>query len=241
MLSKRRIYVYVIAGLTLVSMMLVYFCAGAWWHPVYVRLSGKKTSADVYAEIGAAMDFQLQALARVAGASYPLKKLTIIVLKHERSVQLWAPGEDGHVLLQTYAFTGFSGELGPKLRSGDRQIPEGVYKLESLNPNSRFHLSMKVNYPNAFDVEMAEYDDRDNLGGDIFIHGSTVTIGCVPIGDTHIEQLFVAVYGVGVENVTVIISPNDIRQSDFLHKDERIQWLDKKYRNISHALKEYSE
>jgi murein L,D-transpeptidase YafK len=66
-----------------------------------------------------------------------------------------------------------SGGLGPKLGAGDRQGPERIYAIESLNPNSLFHLSMRLNYPNEFDQMRAKQDGRSDLGGDIMIHGST--------------------------------------------------------------------
>ncbi len=71
-------------------------------------------------------------------------------------------------------------ETWPKFKEGDGQIPEGIYGIEYLNPNSKFHLSMKINYPNSFDKEMAKIDNRKNLGGDIMIHGSNKTIGLYP-------------------------------------------------------------
>ena len=72
-------------------------------------------------------------------------RLSILVFKNERLVEVHAAGWREP---RRYAMTGFSGDLGPKLEEGDRQIPEGVYGIEYLNPNSRFHLSLKVSYPN---------------------------------------------------------------------------------------------
>ena len=110
-------------------------------------------------------------------------------------------------MIKSYPFTGFSGGLGPKLREGDGQIPEGVYAIEYLNPNSQFHLSVKLDYPNVFD----KADGRDRLGFDIFIHGGSATIGCIPIGDAGIEEVFLMVSEVGINNVTAIVSPYDMR------------------------------
>lgn len=87
--------------------------------------------------------------------------------------------------------TGTSGTLGPKREEGDGQIPEGVYGVEDLNPNSLFHLSLKVSYPNAFDREMAKREGCGNLGGDIMVHGGSATVGCIPIGDDAIEEVVV--------------------------------------------------
>lgn len=114
-------------------------------------------------------------------------------------------------MIKSYPFTGFSGGLGPKLREGDGQIPEGVYAIEYLNPNSQFHLSVKLDYPNLFDKAKGRADGRDRLGLDIFIHGGSATIGCIPIGDAGIEEVFLMVSEVGINNVTAIVSPYDMR------------------------------
>ena len=134
--------------------------------------------------------------------------LRILVFKHERMVEVQAPGWSAP---RTYPMTAFSGTLGPKLREGDGQIPEGVYGLEYLNPNSSYHLSMKVSYPNADDRAQAEKEGRTNLGGDIMIHGSNATVGCVPVGDEAIEELFYLVQAAGLPNVSVVIAPYDMR------------------------------
>lgn len=135
--------------------------------------------------------------------------LSILVFKKERKVELWAKGLDTPCV---YQMTGFSGELGPKLKEGDGQIPEGIYGVEYLNPNSLFHLSLKVSYPNDFDLEMAKKDGRTELGGDIMIHGGTATVGCMPVGDENIEEIFYLVAKAGLRNVKVVIAPYDMRK-----------------------------
>jgi len=85
---------------------------------------------------------------------YP-KKLTILAFKNERLLEVWGYGDNHWRFIKSFNWTAYSGVLGPKLREGDRQIPEGIYGIEYLNPNSKFHLSMKVSYPNSFDREMA--------------------------------------------------------------------------------------
>jgi murein L,D-transpeptidase YafK len=90
--------------------------------------------------------------------------------------------------LKTYQVCTKSGELGPKRRLGDSQVPEGFYHIDRFNPWSSFHLSLGVNYPNKSDRLLG---DKKNPGGDIFIHGSCVTIGCLPITDEHIEELYI--------------------------------------------------
>ena len=136
-------------------------------------------------------------------------RLSILVFKKEQIVEVTAPGWTAP---RQYEMTGISGRLGPKMREGDRQIPEGIYGIEYLNPNSRFHLPLKISYPNEFDRKRATEDGRSNLGGDIMIHGGSATVGCIPIGDDAIEELFCFVAMVGRENVTVIIAPYDMRK-----------------------------
>ena len=87
-------------------------------------------------------------------------------------------------------FKGYSGILSPKLKSYDGQIPEGIYKPIFLNSRSNYHLSIQINYPNNFDKEKGKLDKRVELGDNIFIHGRNATIGCIPLGDHHIEELF---------------------------------------------------
>lgn len=95
------------------------------------------------------------------------EKVAILADKSARRLNLVGYGDSGPYLIYSYKFTGFSGKPGPKLREFDRQMPEGVYEIESYNPNSKFHLSMRLNYPNGFDKKMAKSDGRDlgKLGG----------------------------------------------------------------------------
>lgn len=136
-------------------------------------------------------------------------KMAILVFKQERRVEMFA---DAWNSPKIYQMKGFSGELGPKLTEGDGQIPEGVYGIEYMNPNSMFYLSLKVDYPNEFDRVKAAVDGRTKLGGDIMIHGGTASSGCVPVGDEGIEEMFYFVGKIGYENVTVVISPYDMRR-----------------------------
>ena len=147
---------------------------------------------------------QLKSVAESAGG-----KLRILVFKNERSVEVHAPGWKAP---RIYPMTAFSGSLGPKLREGDGQIPEGIYGIGYLNPNSSYYLSLKVTYPNASDRARAKADGRTNLGGDIMIHGKAVTIGCVPVGDDAIEDIFYLASAVGIKNVSVVIAPYDMRK-----------------------------
>lgn len=114
----------------------------------------------------------------------------IRAFKFEEDVEVWVKSADStdYKRFDTYKFCSNVGSLGPKRRQGDLQIPEGLYRLSAFNPNSNFHLSLKVNYPNRSD-SIKGY--RPQLGDLIFIHGGCSTIGCIPITDRRIEELYI--------------------------------------------------
>lgn len=128
---------------------------------------------------------------REAGAAWPPRGLFLRAYKLEGRLELWAKGSqrEERVEVRRFEVCAKSGGLGPKAVSGDLQVPEGVYRVDRFNPRSRYHLSLGVDYPNA--VDRARADGRPP-GGDIFIHGDCVTIGCLPLKDGPIEWLYVA-------------------------------------------------
>jgi len=133
-----------------------------------------------------------------------------------------------------------SGESGPKLREVDKQVPEGIYRIESLNPNSAFHVSLRVGYPNESDRLRAKAEGRTNLGGDIMIHGGAASIGCLAVGDQAAEDFFVLAADVGVENITVILTPVDFREGKtVLDSGNLPAWSALLYEAIKAQLKEF--
>ena len=110
---------------------------------------------------------------------YPPQKIAILIFKREKKLEVWAfsPKSRQYKLAKTYDICATSGLLGPKRREGDLQIPEGVYYIDRFNPWSHFYLSLGINYPNASDRIRG---NRNSPGGDIFIHGSCVTIAAYP-------------------------------------------------------------
>lgn len=132
----------------------------------------------------------LQALFREKGFSYENFSLLFVAFKYEKELQVYIREKSGkiHELLKTYDFCVLSGTLGPKRKEGDGQVPEGLYEISKFNPLSNFHLSLKVNYPNASDRVLS---DPTRPGGEIFIHGNCVSTGCIPITDELIKELYV--------------------------------------------------
>lgn len=146
---------------------------------------------------------------------YPPDKVTMLVVKDQKRLKLFATDTKGdYRFIAQYAVAGLSGKLGPKLRAGDKQVPEGIYTVTYLNPMSRFWLSLGLNYPNAFDRARAKSDGRKNLGKDIMIHGSYHSEGCVAVGNTASEDLFVLAADVGIKNIKIVIAPVDVREDD---------------------------
>lgn len=133
---------------------------------------------------------QIKALFQAAKLDYPAKELYLRAFKEEGELELWAGpgGKKPLTKLTTFKVCSKSGTLGPKRQLGDMQVPEGFYKLDRFNPWSNFHLSLGINYPNDSDRILGV---KGKLGGDIFIHGSCATIGCLPIEDEFIEKLYV--------------------------------------------------
>ena len=115
-------------------------------------------------------------------------EIFIRMIKTRAEVEVWARnrGTGPFALLHSYPLSAASGSLGPKRQSGDYQVPEGFYEIDRFNPNSNFHLSLGLNYPNAADRALGE----PNPGGDIFIHGGAASIGCLPITDAGIEEVY---------------------------------------------------
>jgi hypothetical protein len=197
----------------------------------------EKTVADRLRQYGAAVRARLAPDFARAGLAYPPASLEIVVFKREKVLELYAAGPDGRLkYLRRYDVLAASGGPGPKLREGDGQVPEGIYAVESLNPNSLFHLSLRVGYPNDFDRKHARADGRERLGGDIMIHGNAVSIGCVAIGDEGAEDLFVLAATTGVPRVRAVIAPTDLRSEKAPSGPGLPKWAPELYKKIRAEL-----
>jgi murein L,D-transpeptidase YafK len=206
--------------------------------PVSQKFSKTRTVAERVQQYGAQARGRLKPHFQSAQLAYPPRQVTLVGLKAERRLQVYAAGPtNGYRFIRSYPILAASGGPGPKLREGDEQVPEGVYTIESLNPNSRFHLSLRVGYPNPADRAQAARDGRKNLGGDIMIHGSSVSIGCLAMGDEAAEDLFVLVADTGLQHVTVILSPVDFRRGASVPKAAKLPaWTDSLYAQIKSQL-----
>jgi len=148
----------------------------------------------------------VEAAFRDKGLAYPPGALFLRAFKREGVLELWGrdPGHAAFTLVKAYPICASSGELGPKRREGDGQVPEGAYRVVVFNPASRFHLSLGLDYPNASDRVLS---DRRRPGGAIMVHGNCVTIGCIPIEDDGIEEVYLAALDARDRTVPVHVFP----------------------------------
>jgi hypothetical protein len=201
-----------------------------------------KTVEDRIAEFGDVVRGRLEPQFQAAGVSYPPARLTFVALKDERLLEVYAAEAEGDFrFICTYPVLAASGVLGPKLREGDRQVPEGVYCLRELNPNSRFHLSLWIDYPSSFDRLRAFEEGRVDPGGEIMIHGGAASRGCLAVGDPAAEDLFVLAALTGVDNVTVVLAPVDFRSRSLDQMPEGApNWLAGVYEEVRAELARYA-
>jgi hypothetical protein len=178
------------------------------WYPLWVSADGARTLEQVLADLRPRWAPGLEADARAAGVAYPPRQIVLVGLKAERQLEAWVPAGGAWHRLRSYAVLAASGGPGPKRREGDLQVPEGVYRLTTFNPNSSYHLSVRVDYPNQDDRRAAASEGRSNLGGDIYIHGRAVSIGCLAIGDEGIEELYVLLSDVGLARARLLLAPS---------------------------------
>jgi hypothetical protein len=209
----KRIYLIVVCLLIVAALGYVfrpYLWAAI--SPVAMKFAKPKTVAERLTQFGEAARSRWKPYFDKAQTAYPPTAVKLVALKTERVMHVYAVDRVGRTRwVRSYPILGASGDPGPKLLKGDGQVPEGIYPIESLNPNSRFHVALRVGYPNEFDRSQAEKDGRTKLGGDIMIHGSSVSVGCLAMGDEAAEDLFVLAADTGLPKVTVLIAPVDFR------------------------------
>lgn len=149
-----------------------------------VQLQNKR----VY-DAGLSSESHLKKIFEEKGVAYPPRYIYWRAFKVEQELELWAKdsSSQSYKFIKIYSVSKLCGDLGPKRKEGDMQIPEGFYNVERFNPNSSYWLSFKINYPNASDSILGV---KKKLGGDIFIHGDTITVGCLPMTDSLIKEIY---------------------------------------------------
>lgn len=227
------------------------FAVGTWlsgpYRPSIVdrvkhKLLGRKSFEQRMTQLKPGVEARLKPSLEAAGLAYPPERLRVIAFKEERQLELYGqekPGEPWRYI-KRYPLLGKSGVLGPKLLRGDEQIPEGFYRITHHNPNSGYHVSMKLDYPNEEDRAQGYRDKREKLGGDIFIHGGGLSVGCLAIGDEGAEELFVLTGLMDLKGVEVWISPIDFRQQRLpAELAAQPEWVHRRYDRLAMRLAEH--
>ena len=236
-----RKIVYTSIFLVFISVFVAFKYGRRIWVPILVKFTGGRTVEDVHRLYGSDAQSRLRPFFEKSLIKYPPEKIILIAFKKEMTIELWAGSESNNKkLIKKYPILAASGKLGPKLKEGDHQVPEGIYRITALNPNSSFHLSMRLDYPNEQDQKQAEKEGRTGIGDDIYIHGKAASIGCLAIGDMAIEELFILTSQIKNENVVVIITPADFRKVDYRNYIiSDIPWTKGLYENIANELLKY--
>lgn len=207
----------------------------------WATLRGRYTVDERIAMHAGDVETRLKPAFVTAGVSYPPARLAYVAFKEQRILEVHARESDAEpwTKVLSYPVQGMSGRLGPKLREGDLQVPEGIYRAEFLNANSRFHLSIRLNYPNADDRAWAALDGRSQLGSDIMIHGTSASIGCLAMGNQAAEDLFILAALAGKEHVRIVVAPTDFRRTGTMPVIEGPTWLSVLYAKLHTELAQY--
>jgi murein L,D-transpeptidase YafK len=168
---------------TVLGLLCMAMISGAIMEPSPFRTQQKKFSRVKQAYLNC--EKTVKQLFDTAGIDYTRFHLALVASKEDKQLKVFAANRatDAFTHITTYDFCVLSGSLGPKRKEGDLQVPEGLYHISKFNPVSNFHLSLKVNYPNASDRILS---DRQQPGGEIYIHGNCVSVGCIPVTDEKI-------------------------------------------------------
>lgn len=123
------------------------------------------------------------------GLIWPAREVYIRSFKYDSQMEVWVRNNDNEKfqLFRTYNVCVMAGALGPKRIEGDYQVPEGFYCISGFNPRSEYHLSLKISYPNASDKILS---DPLKPGDGIYIHGDCVSVGCIPLQNDQIDEVY---------------------------------------------------
>ena len=151
---------------------------------------GEQYSGEVFTEEEKFMDVPLDESLALVSAKIG-DPIFIRIFKEESRLEVWIRTGTEYQFLKEYRICAYSGGLGPKLKEGDKQSPEGFYKVakHQLNPNSKFHLSFNLGYPNKYDRA------HERTGSFLMVHGNCVSIGCYAMTDNKIEEIYALLEG----------------------------------------------
>jgi len=197
--------------------------ASLWPHPAARSFLDEQLAHSRVRAASAEKDALWRNLFAEKKLAFPPRRLLLIAFKWDAALEVWAADGDlqPYTLLKTLRICASSGELGPKRQFGDSQVPEGFYVIDQFNPESSYYLSLHVSYPNSSDRVLAS---APNPGGDIFVHGDCVTIGCIPITNEGIKEVYwlaVLARQSGEKQIPIWIFPTRLNNDNFKALVER--------------------
>lgn len=192
---RQRLVVILLAGL-LISWLAARAATAASYEPPLTDRAAK-----VLAKVSPQLERELAAKKLHLGAPVFLR-----IFKLPGELEVWVEENGRYQLFKTYAICSLSGFPGPKTREGDWQSPEGFYAVTAsqMNPQSSYHLSFDIGYPNEYD----RFFNRN--GGNIMVHGSCSSMGCFAMTDYRIEEIYTLVHAAlatGQEAIAVHVFP----------------------------------
>ncbi|MDO6430146.1 hypothetical protein Q4E93_06095 [Flavitalea sp. BT771] len=223
MLKKTRIVSHCIASLMGIFLFSVQDRVSAQTSVSTIHFIDYQRSIPKISELLNRKEDTLMKQFREKNLSWPARYVYIRSFKYDSQLEVWVKNtrDEKYKLFKSYKVCALAGTLGPKRMAGDYQVPEGFYYINEFKPRSEYHLSLGLNYPNASDRILS---DSSQPGGDIYIHGSCVTTGCIPITDAQIEELYILAAhakDMGEDFIPVHIFPvnfNNARSVDYLNK-----------------------
>lgn len=200
-----------------------------------------KSKEEALRALGQPVRKKLQTVFQTRNLAYPPVSLTLVGLKQEKKLLVYAPDRGGRqTLLLTYPIIGLSGVSGPKLKEGDKQVPEGFYDISGFRTDVIAYMALKVAYPNAEDRLHARSEKRSNLGSDILIHGSRWSTGCLAMGNPAIEELFVLVADTGEKKARLVLCPcNLLQRKPQIDYKKQPPWVPTLHRRLTEELRKY--
>ena len=239
---KNKLYKYPLLGLMLMLFAMSSFSQNSF-------IGNTKAAYKIAVILSKAEDSVMKQFQR-QNLAWPPSAVYFRTFKYDRQLEVWVKDDSLNKfrLFKTYKICMQSGTMGPKRMEGDYQVPEGFYHINEFNPNSNYHLSLGINYPNASDRILS---DSLKPGGSIFIHGNCVSTGCIAISDMPIEEVYViaaAAKSQGQEFIPVHIFPvryNNKTSLDYLNttiKDNSyLQQFNKNIREVFDYFEEQKE
>lgn len=216
--------------------------SGPLLRPVYSALVGG--GADELERLGLdpGLEPRLRERFDRAEAPFPPGRLVLIVCKREQFLELWAGDARAERWRAVERFPLLPGPSlpGPKLEPGDGRVPEGLYRIAELDVG-RDSTSMRLAYPNAFDRVQATLEERPEPEEDLRLLGAELRAGSLSVGDEVLAELAACVAWTGLERVTVILAPHDLRVDERVAGPHERPWLTELHARLRDALIPFSE